>query len=68
MSLVTLWECDLRRCLLLTGDIGGSRVEVFVADTEVGISQEHKRRLFAPLFTTMARGTGLELAVSKKTV
>jgi len=38
-------------------------IEISVADTGVGISQENMKRLFQPLFTTKARGIGLGLIV-----
>ena len=40
-------------------------VSLSVADTGCGISQEHKAKLFEPLFTTKTRGIGLGLAVSR---
>jgi len=43
-------------------------VSLSVADTGCGISQEHKAKLFEPLFTTKARGIGLGLAVSRSLV
>ncbi len=39
-------------------------VHVDFKDTGVGISEEGKRMLFEPLFTTKAKGTGLGLAIS----
>jgi signal transduction histidine kinase len=41
------------------------RVRLEVSDTGNGIADEHRDRIFEPLFTTKARGLGLGLAVSK---
>jgi signal transduction histidine kinase len=41
------------------------RVRLEVSDTGNGIAEEHRDRIFEPLFTTKARGLGLGLAVSK---
>jgi two-component system, NtrC family, sensor kinase len=49
----------------------GSSVQVLVADTGLGIAQEHIHRIYDPFFTTkngtqggQPRGTGLGLAVT----
>jgi two-component system sensor histidine kinase HydH len=42
--------------------------EVIVADSGPGLSDEAKRGLFVPFFTTKARGTGLGLAVTQRLV
>ncbi len=43
----------------------GQGVEISVADTGVGISEENRAKLFTPFFTTkpVGRGTGLGLAI-----
>ena len=38
-------------------------VEIVVADTGPGVSQEIKEKLFFPYFSTKNRGTGLGLAI-----
>ena len=43
-------------------------VEILIADTGAGISPEVLEKIFAPFFTTKARGTGLGLAVVRKVV
>jgi signal transduction histidine kinase len=43
-------------------------VEVEVADTGAGISEENQARLFQPFFTTKERGIGLGLSVSHSIV
>ncbi len=43
-------------------------VEVSVADTGPGFSEEVRRRLFEPFFTTKKHGTGLGLTITKQIV
>jgi PAS domain S-box-containing protein len=43
-------------------------VEARVADSGPGISDEHRRRIFDPYFTTKPDGTGLGLAICKRLV
>jgi len=43
-------------------------VEVVVADTGHGVTQELKERLFLPYFSTKKRGTGLGLAIVSKII
>jgi signal transduction histidine kinase len=49
--------------LTLTTIRDGDYLEIGIADTGVGIAQEHWNKLFAPFFTTKASGTGLGLAI-----
>lgn len=48
--------------------VGKKLVCIYVADEGPGISEELKAKIFAPFFTTKARGTGLGLAVVRKAV
>ena len=48
--------------------VGRSAVCIYVADEGPGISSELREKIFSPFFTTKARGTGLGLAVVRKTV
>lgn len=48
--------------------VGRRLVCIFVSDTGPGISEEVRHKMFAPFFTTKARGTGLGLAVVGKAV
>lgn len=48
-----------------TVDNSSGMVRVTVRDTGTGIKPEQMQKLFQPLFTTKARGTGLGLAVVK---
>jgi two-component system NtrC family sensor kinase len=43
-------------------------LEVSFKDTGVGIPKENMEKLFLPLFTTKAKGTGMGLSVCKKLV
>lgn len=46
----------------------GTVVEVRVGDSGPGISEEHRRRIFDPYFTTKPDGTGLGLAIAKRLI
>ncbi|MFB3916726.1 MAG: ATP-binding protein [Terriglobales bacterium] len=46
----------------------GEAVEVVVADTGHGVSQEVKEKLFLPYFSTKKRGTGLGLTIVSRIV
>ena len=43
-------------------------VEILVADTGHGVTQELKEKLFLPYFSTKKRGTGLGLAIVSRIV
>ncbi len=49
-------------------EIAGDMVRIDVEDAGHGIPKETLEKIFAPFFTTKARGTGLGLAVVKKIV
>jgi signal transduction histidine kinase len=53
---------------LPVGDEGRGWVEVAVADTGEGMSEEVQGRLFTPFFTTKENGTGLGLATARKII
>jgi PAS domain S-box-containing protein len=44
------------------------RVQIWVEDTGVGISEDIKPKIFSPLFTTKAKGQGFGLAVCKRVI
>lgn len=46
----------------------GTMVRIRVSDNGVGISEERKKDLFKPFYTTKAHGTGLGLVISRKLV
>ncbi len=50
------------------GAVEGNWVEVAVADTGHGMSEEVQKNLFTPFFTTKENGTGLGLATARKIV
>jgi two-component system, LuxR family, sensor kinase FixL len=41
------------------------RVDIAIADSGCGISEQHKAKIFSPFFTSKEKGTGLGLSVSK---
>src|SRR5258708_36221329 len=43
-------------------------IEIVVADTGHGVTQEVKERLFLPYFSTKKRGTGLGLAIVRRII
>jgi len=54
--------------LTVTGTASDDEATIVVSDTGVGVSEENMNKLFQPLFTTKAKGTGLGLAVCKRIV
>ena len=54
--------------LTISAQAEKDRVHLSISDTGCGISQENIRKIFAPLFTTKAKGIGLGLAVSKNLI
>lgn len=56
------------RLTLQGGQDGEGHVRLEVADTGEGISPEHMKKIFQPLFTTKSRGIGLGLVVCKNLV
>jgi signal transduction histidine kinase len=54
--------------LIVDGSKANSHAKIVVSDTGVGITEENMKKIFTPLFTTKAKGTGLGLAVCKKIV
>jgi signal transduction histidine kinase len=54
--------------LTATVDPEGKQVQIEVADTGLGIPQEHLIRIFDPFFTTKEGGTGLGLSVSARLI
>ncbi len=61
---------SLVREIQITTALVGSRdaVEITVADTGHGVTQELKERLFLPYFSTKKRGTGLGLAIVNRII
>lgn len=44
--------------------VAGDYIEVAVADTGVGIAEEHRERIFQPYYSTKAQGRGMGLAAA----
>ena len=59
-----LREIQISTVLLDTRDV----VELTIADTGHGVTQELKERLFLPYFSTKKRGTGLGLAIVSRII
>ncbi len=58
-----LRELRITTCMLESGS-----VELVVADTGTGLTDEMRERLFLPYFSTKQRGTGLGLAIAAKII
>jgi signal transduction histidine kinase len=54
--------------IIVEGSVVKGMAKVSVSDTGPGISEENMKKIFQPLFTTKAKGTGLGLAVCKRLV
>jgi nitrogen fixation/metabolism regulation signal transduction histidine kinase len=58
----------LRELRISTALLPSGMVELTVADTGPGVTDEMRERLFLPYFSTKQRGTGLGLAIAAKIV
>ena len=58
----------LRELRISTALLPNGMVELTVADTGSGLTDEMKERLFLPYFSTKQRGTGLGLAIAAKII
>jgi two-component system, NtrC family, nitrogen regulation sensor histidine kinase NtrY len=58
----------LRELRLTTSLLENGMIEVTVADTGSGLTDEMRERLFLPYFSTKQRGTGLGLAIAAKII
>jgi two-component system nitrogen regulation sensor histidine kinase NtrY len=56
-------ELQISTCLLVNG-----MVELAIADSGSGLTDEMRERLFLPYFSTKQRGTGLGLAIAAKII
>lgn len=52
-------------CIMINGEVSGSRVVVSVSDNGCGIDEDLKAKIFSPNFTTKTTGSGLGLAMVK---
>ncbi len=58
----------LRELHISTRLLGSGMVELAVADTGPGVTDDMRERLFLPYFSTKQRGTGLGLSIAAKIV
>jgi PAS domain S-box-containing protein len=58
----------LRELRISTAMLASGMVELTVADTGAGLTDEMRERLFLPYFSTKQRGTGLGLAIAAKII
>ncbi len=58
----------LREMRLSTSVLESGMIELIVADTGPGLTDEMRERLFLPYFSTKQRGTGLGLAIASKII
>jgi two-component system, NtrC family, nitrogen regulation sensor histidine kinase NtrY len=58
----------LRELLIRTTLLENGMIELLIADTGSGLTDEMRERLFLPYFSTKQRGTGLGLAIAAKII
>lgn len=58
----------LRELRISTAQLDNGMVELSIADTGTGLTDEMRERLFLPYFSTKQRGTGLGLAIAAKII
>jgi two-component system nitrogen regulation sensor histidine kinase NtrY len=58
----------LRELLVCTSLLENGLIELTIADTGSGLTDEMRERLFLPYFSTKQRGTGLGLAIAAKII
>ncbi|MDW5267261.1 MULTISPECIES: PAS domain-containing sensor histidine kinase [Acidobacteriaceae] len=58
----------LRELRICTGQLENGMVELSIADTGTGLTDDMRERLFLPYFSTKQRGTGLGLAIAAKII
>jgi two-component system sensor histidine kinase HydH len=54
--------------LTVASALRGDSIEITIADTGKGISEENRKKLFSPFFTTKKNGTGLGLAITYRII
>lgn len=54
--------------LTVESTLRNREIEVKISDTGTGISEENRKKLFSPFFTTKKNGTGLGLAVTYRII
>jgi hypothetical protein len=58
----------LRELRISTDTLENGMIELTIADTGSGLTDEMRERLFLPYFSTKQRGTGLGLAIAAKII
>ena len=61
-------ESLLKQLTICTALLPSGLIELTVADTGAGLTDEMRERLFLPYFSTKQRGTGLGLAIAAKII
>jgi two-component system, LuxR family, sensor kinase FixL len=67
-AIEAMHDCGQKELLVATKAVDGDMIEVSVADTGPGISEEIADRLFQPFVTTKPAGMGVGLSISKRIV
>jgi two-component system sensor kinase FixL len=67
-AIEAMHDCERRELLVKTGPGAEGMIEVSVADTGSGLSEEIVSRLFQPFVTTKPTGMGVGLSISKRIV
>jgi two-component system sensor kinase FixL len=67
-AIEAMLECDRRELVIATAPADDNMVEISVADTGTGISEEIGSRLFQPFVTTKQAGMGVGLSISKRII
>ncbi|HEV2710881.1 MAG TPA: ATP-binding protein [Edaphobacter sp.] len=58
----------LRELRICTAQLENGMIELSIADTGTGLTDDMRERLFLPYFSTKQRGTGLGLAIAAKII
>ena len=67
-ALEAMQQALLRELRITTTLLDSGLIELTVADTGAGLTDEMRERLFLPYFSTKQRGTGLGLAIAAKII
>ena len=67
-AIESMHGCDQKELLVTTAAAARDMVEVSVADTGAGLSEEISDRLFQPFVTTKPAGMGVGLSISKRII
>jgi two-component system sensor kinase FixL len=67
-AIEAMHDSPRKELLVATKEVDGDMVEVSVADTGAGISEEIADRLFQPFVTTKPAGMGVGLSISRRII